>query len=152
LTPPNSELVAVAWLASIAGLEGIVSTTLPKDVTGWAATGFVTLGAGGGGGVIGGRPDLYLQTRHPVLSVHTWATVPGSAKPPWGMAAALAELVVAGCWDEENMRRDLTLPAGYDPARAMEAYPLTEPRRIPGDVSGYAHFQLDLQLHWVATA
>lgn len=151
--PPNSELVAVAWLGTITGLTtSMVSTLLPKDTEAWATDGFVTIGGGdgSGGGVIGGAPNLYMPLRAPVLSVHTWAVTPGSAKPPWGKAARLAELIVAGCYDEATMRRTLTLPTGYATARANEAYPLGEPRRIPGDQSGYAHYQLDLQLHWVA--
>lgn len=155
--PPNSELVAVAWIGTVTGMPaGIVATRLPKDATSWEATGFVTIGgpgpdgAAGSGGIIGGSPDRYVQTRHPVVSVHFWATKVGSAKPPWGDASRLAELVIDGCDDEDAMRRILTLPAGYGSARANEAYPLTEPRRIPGDGSGYAHFQMDLQLHWVA--
>lgn len=149
--PANSEVVAVAWIGTVTGMPaGIVATQLPEDATGWASTGFVTVGAGGiPGGVLGGIPDRYIGTRHPVISVHSWATKIGSAKPPWGDASNLLEILVAGCLDEDNMRRTLTLPAGYGTARAMEAYPLTEPRRIPGDPSGYAHYQLDLQLHWV---
>lgn len=150
---PNSELVAVAWLGTVAGLSSsMVATTLPTDQDTWSANGFVTIGGGDGttGGVIGGRPNMYMPLRAPVLSVHTWAVAPGSAKPPWGKAAHLAELIVAGCYDEASIRRRLTLPGNFADARVNEAYPLGEPRRIPGDTSGYAHYQMDLQLHWVA--
>lgn len=157
--PPNSELVAVAWIGTVGDMPaGAVSLQLPKDPAVWEANGFVTVGgpgAGpgvGSGGVIGGAPDWYVQTRHPVLSVHTWANASGSARPPWGKAATLAEYIVAGCNDEDTIRRTLSLPTGYGSARVNEAYPLTEPRRVPGDMSGYAHFQMDLQLHWVALA
>jgi hypothetical protein len=153
--PPNSELVAVAWLAGVSGLgSSQVATKLPVDTSVWADDGFVTVGGGDGtgGGVIGGAPNRYMPLRNPVVSVHCWAVRPGSSRPPWGKAAALAELVVAGTYDETRMRRALTLPDGYYLARVNEAYPLTEPRRIPGDPSAYAHFQLDLQLHWVALA
>jgi hypothetical protein len=152
--PPNSELVAVAWLGSITGLSSSqVATKLPTDTSAWSDDGFVTVGGGdgAGGGVIGGAPHRYLALRAPVVSVHCWAVTPGSGRPPWGKAARLAELIVAGTYDETTMRRALTLPAGYASARVNEAYALTEPRRIPGDDASYAHFQLDLQLHWVAT-
>jgi hypothetical protein len=151
--PPNSELVAVAWLAGVAGLlSSQVATKLPADTSVWVEAGFVTVGGGdgAGGGVIGGAPNRYMALRNPVVSVHCWAVKPGSARPPWGQAARLAELVVAGTYDETSMRRALTLPDGYDQARVNEAYALTEPRRIPGDDASFAHYQLDLQLHWVA--
>ena len=151
--PPNSELVAVAWLGTVTGMSpGMVATQLPADQSAWSANGFVTIGGGdgSGGAVIGGQPNLYMPLRAPVLSVHCWAVTPGSAKPPWGKAAHLAELIVVGCYGETSMRRALTLPGTYADARVNEAYPLNEPRRIPGDQSGYAHYQMDLQLHWVA--
>lgn len=150
---PNSELVAVAWLGGITGLtSAMVSMTLPSDTSTWSATGFVTVGSGdiGSSGIIGGTPDPYTRLRNPVASVHTWAVKPGSAKPPWRMAANLAELIVAGCYDEDNMRRVLVLPTGYGCARVMEATVLREPSRVPGDQGGYARFYLDLQLHWVS--
>lgn len=152
---PNSELVAVAWLGTVDGITTTqVDTKLPTDQSTWADAGFITIGGGDatGGGVIGGVPNPYMALRAPVVSVHCWAVEPGSARPPWGKASALAEAVIDGTYDELTMRRTLTLPDGYGAARVNEAYPLTEPRRIPGDPSGYAHFQLDLQLHWVALA
>ena len=151
---PNSELVAVAWLRTVLGLTAaMVSTRLPTDTTLWEESGFVTVGGGDGtGAVIGGSPNREMPLRAPVVSVHCWAVKRGSGRPPWGKAAQLAELIVTGTYDETRMRRQLTLPSGYQPARLNEAYALSEPRRIPADPSGYAHFQLDLQLHWVATA
>jgi hypothetical protein len=147
---PTSELVALAWLGTLPDLTtNMVDTTLPADQDTWAELGFVTLGADSGG-IIGGTPNKDMPLRAPVVSVHCWAVAPGSARPPWNKAAVLAEQVVAGTFDETTMRRILTLPAGYSAARLNEAYPLTEPRRIPGDQGGYAHYQLDLQMHWVA--
>ena len=148
---PNSELVAVAWLGSAAGLTGLVSTRLPRDTSTWSETGFVTVGDGfgAGGGVIGGAPDKHTQLRNPVISVHSWAVNPNSGKPPIGKAAQLLELVQAACNDETTIRRSLSLPSGYRSVRVNEAYLTSEPKRIPGDDGSYAHFQADLQLHWV---
>jgi hypothetical protein len=148
---PNSELVAVAWLGSAAGLSGLVSTRLPRDTSTWSASGFITVGDGfgGAGGVIGGAPDKHTQLRNPVLSLHAWAVNPGSGKPPFGKAAQLLEVVQAACNDETTIRRSLDLPSGYRTARVNEAYLLGEPKRVPGDDGAYAHFQVDLQIHWV---
>lgn len=149
--PPNSELVARAWIGSAAGLTaGQVALMLPQDASTWAADGFVELGGGGGGAVVGGTPDRYTQLRNPVISVHCWAVNLASGKPPWGKAARLAELIIAATSDETTIRRALTLPAGYGPARVQEAYALGEPRRVPGDPGMFAHYQFDLQLHWIA--
>ena len=149
--PPNSELVARAWVGTAAGLTtSRVALMLPQDTSTWAADGFVTLGGGGAGAVVGGVPDRYTQLRNPVISAHCWAINPASAKPPWGKAARLAELIREATNDEATIRRTLTLPAGYGPARVNEAYALSEPRRVPGDQGMLAHFQFDLQLHWIA--
>jgi len=148
---PNSELVAVAWLGSMSGvLQSMVSTLLPRDNSTWATSGFITVGDGTGRGaaVIGGAPILNSQVRHPVLSIHTWAVNIGSAKPPWGLACSLAEKIVDSVFDEDNMRRTLTLPTGYQGARVNGAT-CTEPRRVPGDSGAYAHYSIDLNLYWV---
>jgi len=145
----NSELVAVAWVGSLPDLlPAMVSTTLPEDTSKWESTGFITIG-NGSGGVIGGSPNPNLALRNPVVSLHSWAIAAGSSKPPWGKSAQLLEHVIAGTYDEDDLRRLLLLPTGYPMCSVLEAYPLSEPRRIPGDEGAYAHFQMDLQLHWV---
>lgn len=147
---PTSEVVATAWIGTAAGLSpAMVSTMLPRDVSTWP-DGFIVLGGGGSGPVVGGAPDRYTKLRNPVISLHAWAVNPQSAKPPWRKAARLLELVKDATEDESTIRRTLTLPAGYGPARVQEAYLLGEPRRVPGDAGAYAHFQADLQLHWIA--
>jgi hypothetical protein len=147
---PNSELVAVAWIGSAAGLSGLAATRLPRDTSAWSASGFLTIAAAQGtGGVVGGAPDKHTQLRNPVVSVHAWAVNPASGKPPFGKAAHLLELLQAACNDETTIRRQLTLPSGYRSVRVNEAYLLGEPKRLPGDDGSYAHFQADLQLHWV---
>lgn len=139
----NTELVAVAWIGGVEGLTpGMVNVTLPKDNTGWAASGFVTVRA------VGGSPGLYAPLRSPVCVCDCWAVSPNSAKPPWGLANHLAELIVAGCL-ATNAERTVTLPDSYPGARVLSAYPVSEPRRAYGDQGDYAHYVLDLALHWI---
>jgi hypothetical protein len=139
----NTELVAAAWLAGVTGLSsGMVASTLPQDNSSWAASGFVTVRT------VGGTPGMYVPLRAPVVSVDTWAVNLNSDKPPWGKANYLAELIDAGC-RASNVSRDLTLLSGYPGARVLSAYLLSEPRRAYGDQGDYAHYVMDLALHWV---
>jgi len=137
----TTELVAVAWLKGIVG--DIVATTLPRDATAWAETGFVTLAA------VGGGANPYVPLRSPVVGVDCWAVNPTSGRPPWNKAAWLAETIQGGCYDTAHTSRLLTLPAGYPAARVLSAYTAYEPRRIPDDASSYARFGFGLALHWV---
>lgn len=150
---PNSELVAVAWIASLDNFTPqMVATTLPADVTSggqpaaWVQTGFVTVA------VVGGNSDPLLPVKRPVMQVDCWATVPGSSRPPWGQAAALAEAIRYGCWDRVRTPRPLTITANsvtYPSAVVQSAYFLTEPRRMYSDAADYAHYSVDLALSWV---
>jgi len=155
---PTSDIVAVAWLATIPGLSSsMVSTNLPQDFTTWSETGFVI------SNVIAGAPDLYLPVRRPVVQVDCWAVNPNSGKSPWGKANHLAELVrshVEGDRRTANLQRLLSFPQGdYLGANVLEAIMLTEPRRAitvgltpVGDEASYAHYMFDLELTWrVAT-
>ena len=139
----NTDLVACAWLGGVTGLTpAMVAATLPTDNTSWAASGFVTVRTSGG------SPGLYVPLRAPVVTVDCWAVNPSSAKPPWGKANYLAELIDVGC-RATNVNRTLTLPTNYPAARVLSAYLVTEPRRAYGDQGDYARFVLDLALHWV---
>lgn len=143
--PPNSELVAVHWLAQVPGIvPGMVSTNLPRDNATWAASGFVQVS-----GVVGGSPDLDVPRRNPVASLDLWGNAAASARPPWGKVARLGELIMAACYEDGTDHVLLDLGIHYAPARVIAAIALTEPRRIPGDKSGYAHYQMDLQLSWL---
>lgn len=146
---PSSELVAVAWLTGVSGLPSTaVGTTLPKDTSAWADTGFVQVG------VVGGTPDADVPVARPVMDVRCWAVRPGSAKPPWGKANQLAEVIRAACYrgedDAEPFQRVVTLPAGYRQARVLSVYWVTEPRRLPSDEARFACYGGDLQIHWTA--
>lgn len=141
----NSELVAVAWLSSAAGIEaGQVATTLPADASAWAGNGFVHVV-----GTVGGSPQLDYALREPVVQVDAYAVNLSSGKPPWGKAASLMELLVAATYDEAGLQRVLTLRPGYPQARVLTAHFLSEPRRMPGDDASFARFQADLVLHWI---
>lgn len=142
----NTELVAVAWLQGADGMEpGQVATTLPTDVSAWAANGFVQVCP-----VVGGSPQLHYALREPVVQVDFYAVTPNSGKPPWGKAAALGEQLVAATFDIDRMQRTLTLPTGYPQARVLTAHFLTEPRRMPSDDASYARYTADLTLHWIS--
>jgi hypothetical protein len=126
------ELVATAWLKTVVGDR--VATTLPKDNTSWAASGFCTLVSAGG------TPNLYVPLREPVMSVECWAHNPDSQKPPWNKAAVLAEAIQAACYDHLAIPQTVSLPTGYPAARVLSAYTTGEHRRIPDDPSSYAHY------------
>lgn len=144
----NSELVAVAWVRGVPGIpdEG-VGTTLPGDATKWPA-GFLQIS------VVGGDKDRDLPIHRPVIQVDAWFANRGS-KPSWGAANQLLELIATHCWvdkvgDPSPAHRPVTLPTGYQRARVQEARVLTDPRRVPADEARYAHYEMDLQLAWVA--
>ena len=136
------ELVAEAWLKTVVGDR--VATTLPKDNSSWAASGFVTLVTAGG------TPNAYVPLREPVIGVDCWANNPQSQKPPWNKAAALAEAIQAACYDHPAIPQPVTLPAGYPAALVRSAYTTGEPRRIHDDASSYARYSIPgLVIAWV---
>lgn len=145
----NAELVAVAWIKTVTGIDAsLVATTLPgPDPSGnyaWAASGFVQVGP-----VSGGSPQLHYALREPVVQVDCWAVNPNSGKPPWGKAANLAEAILAATYATAQMQATLTLPSSYPQARMLTAHFVQEPRRMPGDDSSYARYSGDLQCHWI---
>lgn len=152
---PTSDLVGVAWIASIPGIQADkVATNLPRDQLTWKDTGFITVNT------IAGDPHLYLPIRRPVVQVDCWGVNPNSDQPPWGRTNALAELIRAHL--EETPRpasfyRALSFAGsiGYRQAVVMQAIMRTEPRRgivlgaVPaGDEASYARYMFDLELHW----
>lgn len=144
---PNDELVGVSWLGSIAGLSTqMVATTLPSDDTTWTQTGFITVS------VVGGTPNAYLPEESPVMQVDCWATVPGSNKPPWFKANALARVIRRATLDRYNIPRVLTITANgitYPKAVVKTAYLATSFRRIYDDAGDYARYSGDVALTWV---
>ncbi|MEV7770582.1 hypothetical protein [Kitasatospora sp. NPDC086791] len=149
----TDELVCTQWIATIPGFtRTMVGTTLPPDVNAdgtpalWVATGFVTVAVAGGG------PDPELPVNWPVMQIDCWATVPGSNKPPWNQAAALAGAIRRATWDRRNISRPLQITANgiaYPAAAVRTAYMPTAFRRIYDDQGDYARLQADLALSWV---
>ncbi len=141
---PNTDLVVLAWLASIPGLSSdMCATTLP-DPSAWSEDGFVVVTGGVGGTV------LDVPAKAPVVQIDCYATAPGSNKPPWGTAHRLAEHIRAETFQRDRAVRDLEISAGpvtYPPARAAGVR-ATEPRRMYGDPADWAHVTFDLQLLW----
>lgn len=138
----NHELVTVAWLKTVVGDR--VASTLPKDNSTWAASGFVTTDT------VGGSPNLYVPLREPVMSVDCWAFNPDSQKPPWNKASVLAQAIQAACWEHRAIPQAVTLPAGYPAVHVKSAYCVGDPRRVPDDPSSYARYMIPgLALAWV---
>lgn len=144
---PNSELVAVAWLkAAVPYLGNRVATALPADNTTWAASGFVTVQG------TGGVPNNYVGWRRPTISIDAWAAAQDSGKPPWNLASQQAEEIRAAILAHAHVARPVALPAAYALARVGTVILRTEPRRLPGDVANYAHYQFDIELWWTELA
>lgn len=145
---PNTELVAIAWIASVPGLSSdMVATTLP-DPGAWSRDGFVTVT----GGV--GTTALDVPARSPVIQIDCYAVRQSSGKPPWGRVDLLCEHIIAETRERDRAVRDLAITAGpvtYPPARVSGVRALTEPRRAYGDPADWAHKLFDLQLTWVET-
>ncbi|MDQ3760976.1 MAG: hypothetical protein M3460_04555 [Actinomycetota bacterium] len=141
--PPNVELLAVAWLKSLDGIPtGGVATTLPADPATWSQDGFVQVTS------VGGSPAVHTPLRRPVVQLDTWANNPNSLKPPWGRASALMETIIWGCYQLSSQQRMFVLPHGFGNARLLTAWPVTEPRRVPADESGFARYTCDLTMVW----
>lgn len=141
---PTSELVAVAWLKGVPYLGNLVATDLPTDATSWAASGFTQVGP-----VVGGIPAIEYALANPVITMDFWANAPGSGTPPWGKANQLAEQARMGLLEHGSVPRLLVLPAAYNNARCITAYPVTEPRKVRADPAGYARYTMDAVFSWV---
>lgn len=150
---PTSDVVAVALVQTFTRLPDTskVATSLPRDTTGWASTGFVQVSA-----AVGGSPLADLPRRSPVMSIDCWALSAGN-RPPWRQANVLAEIVrTAMDAPRGAVMVDLTLPAGYPACRVLAARPITEPVKRPtpapggpGDAGSWARYGFDMIMHWV---
>jgi hypothetical protein len=144
--PPNSDLVAQAWLAQRApGLvAGQIAAQLPA-VESWLAEGFVTIAS-----IPGTQPNIDVPIRRPIFQIDTWGAAGAqTAKPHWPKAYRLAELIRLATEAGQTYGNLVTLPDEYTDARVQAAYLISEPSRVPGDPSGYAHVTFDLALDWV---
>jgi len=147
---PNSELVTLAWCASVLEPYAVASgTTLqgPDPTTkilSWGPTGFVQVIG------VGGQPHVHVPLRQPVMSVGCWSANVNGKRPPWGRANAVAELLVAACQGANDGQRPVTLPLDYGLARVVGVVALSEPKRLPSDQANYAHFGFELAIDWLA--
>lgn len=150
---PTGPLVVVAWLGQcVAGLSSnMVATKLPRDISAWAANGFVqaTLIPAPGPIDSGDGRMAYVQIDAWAVSVAS----DGSAgtTPAVGKANVLAELVMRATEDDAQrpfFGKPVVMPAGFDPARVLAVWPMTEPSVIPDDPSGYGRVTFDLALKW----
>lgn len=165
LLPPNSELVACAWLAAVPGFSSaMIGTTLPNlpskgTVPAWVATGFLKVL------VVGGSPHAFVPQAQPVVGITCYAVnvtqvgangpINVATKPPWDRAALLGEQIRQAAYplNKSAAGRVLSMPVpGYARAAVQSAVVLTEPRRVPSDFASYAQYTLDVQLSWVAEA
>lgn len=155
LAPPNTELVAMAWLSTWSGIPaGLIATSLPKDperptpaekAAAWSV--FVQVRSLPG---TASDPELP-ERRTGVVQLDFWARQRTSARQPWGAALNLAEKVRIATFRDNSsaMSRALNMPAsGYLPARVLGAYLTRDPVRVEGDPSGYARCTTDLAVDW----
>lgn len=141
---PTTENVAVAWLKGISYVGNSASTNLPPESSTWSTPYFVTVNA------VGGSPSIYYATANSVVQVDCWGSHPNTGKPAWGEAEVLAEKIRMATLDHSTVGRLLTFTSGsYNNARVLNAYLLTEPRKIRADKALYARYTFDLALSWI---
>lgn len=153
---PNSELVAMAWIASIPAPFGPFSTSMvatqPPSETSWPVNSdgisqFITVT------VIGGTPLLGMPISQPVIEVKGWATKVGSNKPPWFAANDLLQRIWLSTMSKLPgvFGRVLTIQSNtitYSSASCIEATVHSEPRRVYNDPRNYACYMMDMSLSW----
>ena len=153
---PNSELVAMAWIASIPAPFGPFSSSMvatqPPAETSWPTNSdgvsqFITVT------VIGGTPLLGMPVAQPIVEVKGWATKVGSNKPPWFAANDLLQRIWLSTMSKQPgvFGRALTIENGtavFNSASCIEATVHTEPRRIYSDPRNWACYMMDMSLAW----
>ncbi|MGW6738660.1 hypothetical protein [Streptomyces sp. NPDC055013] len=145
ITYANDELVARAWLKTVAGLPvNQIGTIVPQDNTTWAASGFVQIT------VTGDASHKYYRLRRPVITAVCWAVAPGKQTPPWGKACDLAEAIAEACWSFEPSELSLGV-TGAPAVRTLQANIIQPPRRAFGDAAEYAKYTVDFELIWNET-
>lgn len=146
----NAELVAMAFLRQriLATYGTAVGAVLqgPDDAGRytWEDVGFVQPSS------VGGGINANVPVRTSVVTLDVWAVNPGSKRPPWGQAYAVAETIIAATYDTEghDTHAVVTLPTGYPDARVTGYRVLTEPSRRPSDPSDFARVGFDVELVW----
>jgi hypothetical protein len=153
---PNTELVAMAWIASIPAPFGPFSAnmvaTQPPAEQSWPGnqdgiSNFITVT------IVGGTPLLGMPIAQPVIEVKAYATKPGSNKPPWFAANDLLERIWLSTMSKlpGTFGRVLTIESNgvtYASASCIEATVHTEPRRLYSDPRNWACYAMDMSLVW----
>ncbi len=141
---PTDEFVAAALLSDL--LPVPAATSLPKPGTWPVWTGstqaFATVSIVGGGANANRLED-------PVVSVSTWANVPGSDNPQWGAAAQLAALVWDAAGEGSFVPRTYRQSAKYVPVLVQSLSRVARPRRVPDTDASMAHFATEVRVHYV---
>ncbi len=148
----NSELVTMAYLRDIVLARygtAVGSVLQGPDAQGryaWKDVGFVQPSS------VGGGVDANVPIRRPVVSLDVWAVNPGSKRPPWGQAYAVAETIIAATYDtpDHDTHRVVELPTGYPNARVSGFRVTTEPSRRPSDPSDFARVGFEVEVAWTA--
>lgn len=143
LLHPSSESVAVAWLSAL--LPVGVATRLPKMGTWSVYNG--TIQGFGTVAIVGGT-TREVALRAPIVSLGTWANVPGSDNPQWGAAAQLAEILTNALLDGPIDPVRVSSGAKYADALVHTAKLNAEPRRVPDQDESVAHFETEFVLVW----
>lgn len=151
LKRPTSELVVPRWINTIEEFSdrpgGICATRLPIDNSSWGASGFIVMPM-----VVGGGPNPEIPQKDVVVQLDFWAGTTGKGKPLWNVAGSLMEAVIAACYDESTMKRELTLSVrgvDYGKARMLEMYPIGHEIKDENDPAQWAHYSHDFMCHWV---
>lgn len=99
---------------------------------------------------VGGAINANVPIRNSVVSLDVWAVNPGSKRPPWGAAYAVAETIIAATYDTEahDTHAVVTLPTGYPDARVTGFSVTTEPTRRPADPSDFARVGFEVAITW----
>lgn len=141
---PGSERISVAFMKGLTGTTAVAST-LPENAASWQDSGFLELQ------VVGGSPDRDVPRAEPVVRVDAWANSGQSTKVPWGKAESLAETArqAISNFPSEQHGRILDMGPDFRDVRVLSVWPISEPRRVEGDPSGYARFTTDFALSWV---
>jgi hypothetical protein len=153
---PNSELVAMAWIASIPSTFGTFSANMvatqppaeqnwPTNVDGIAN--FITVTG------IGGSPMQHTPISQPIIEVTAYATKPGSNKPPWFAANDLLQRIWLATYSKlpgvfGRVLNVVSNGVTYAPASCIEAMVHTEPRRLYSDARNWAKYSMDMSITW----
>lgn len=136
---PSVQQVAIAWMKSLGELAGLdVAATLAPVKT-WTGQTFVVAGPS-----LGGLPSAYVITRVSVIQVDVFAKAPNSSRPAWNLASQAAETIRDATYGSQQYGV-LEIPGGFLAADLHHVSPMSEPRRMQGDVAAMARYSLDIE-------